>query len=130
MIEEFFRFLKLILQYKSEQRYDEALKAIDNAALALMKVKINEIESMTEQELDAYIRTNELREQQLEILADLIKEKAEIYYETNQIFSCELLFDRSLLLFRKAEDNTKNYSMDRKAKMEKIHELLFHLREG
>ena len=122
--------MRLILQYKSEQRYDDALQAIDQAALALMKINLQDIETMAEDDLQKYIAANDYREQQIEILAGLIREKAEIYYETNQVFSCETLFERALYLYEKAEGKTKDYSIGRKAKMDRIREMLFHLREA
>jgi len=82
MIEEFFKFLGQILKLTSEKRYDEALAAIDQAAHQFLKIDIDKIADSEDLQDDIFNK-NLLSTDQLTILAELLKVKADIYKETN-----------------------------------------------
>ncbi len=109
IIEEFFRFLGQILKLKSEKEYVRALDLIDQASKNFLKVNLNDI--VINEQLDKEILSN-LNFDQLRILAELLKAKADIFNETNSHFSATSYYQLSLGLFEYVHEGSKNYSVD------------------
>ena len=119
MIQEFFKFLGQIMKLKSEKQYQQALDLIDEAAQSFIKIDLNEI--MKNEDTINQILTNKLlTTDQLGMLAELLKIKADIYLDTNLRFSAITHYELSLAIYEQIHSESKDYSMDRVTKIESI----------
>lgn len=128
MIEDFFRFLSIILKLKAEKDYSQAFEVITETSEKLLKMDIIAL-SENEEEFSDFMESTTLQPEQIEILAELLKTKAEIHLELNQVFSTMNCFDKSLQLYELCQSQSKNYSIDRVKKMTDINLQLDRLRE-
>lgn len=124
MIEEFFKFLGQILKLTSEKRYDEALAAIDQAAHQFLKIDIDKIADSEDLQDDIFNK-NLLSTDQLTILAELLKVKADIYKETNFAFSANSHYIMALAVYEKVQQESPNYSLDIANKIDDLKLRLF-----
>jgi hypothetical protein len=127
IIEDFFRFLSVILKLRSEKKYTEALQKCDETSLSLLRIDMNTIEKLPSEELKEYVEGLSLAPQQIEILAGLLYEKSEIHYETNSVFSAKNSVDKSLLLYLIVSESTRNFSVDADMKIRRLKELAVDL---
>jgi len=128
MIEDFFRFLSVILKLKGEKDYKQAFEVITETSEKLLKIDIIAL-SETEDDLGDFVLNAAYQPKQIEILAELLKIKAEIHLELNQVFSALNAFEKSLQLYDQCQTQSKNYSIDRVKKITDINLQLDRLRE-
>lgn len=119
IIEDFFKFLAQILHLKGEKQYQQAVALIDEASMSLLHLNITELEK-TESDISKVIGEKQLNHDQIEILAQLLKVKADIYKETSARFSAINLYEKSLYLFEYVQNVSKNYSLERINQMGEI----------
>lgn len=128
MIEDFFRFFSIILKLKGEKDYEKAFEVITETSQKLLKIDIIAL-SETEEDFGDFLLNTQYPPEQVEILAELLKIKAEIHLELNQIFSAMNAFEKSLQLYEHCQAHSKNYSLDRVKKMTDINIQMDRLRE-
>lgn len=126
MIEDFFRFLKIILKLKEDKQYGQALDMINETAQKLLKLDINEVSSK-EEVFENLFESTALSLEQMEILAGLLKTKAEIHQECSEIFSAINAYEKALRIYTFCQEHSKNYSMDRVNKISEIRIILDQL---
>jgi hypothetical protein len=127
IIEDFFRFLSVILKLRNEKKYDEALQKCDETSMSLLRININNIEKLSIEELEEYVAELSLVPQQIEILAGLLFEKSEIYYETNSVFSAKNTVEKALILYQMIMESSKSFSVDMDMKIHRLKELAVDL---
>lgn len=111
MIEEFFKFLGQILKLTSEKQYVEALALIDQTAQRFLKIDLEEV--VNNEDVRSDIMNNRiLSADQLTILGDLLKAKADIYSETNRMFTAISHYQLSLSMYEQVQQESTNYSLD------------------
>jgi hypothetical protein len=128
IIEDFFRFLSIILKLKEEKDYTQAFEVIRETSEKLLKIDVIAL-SEDEDDFNNFLTNTPNQPEKLEILAELLKIKAEIHLELNQVFSAINAFEKSLRLFDQCQFQSKNYSIDRVKKMTDINLQLDRLRE-
>jgi len=126
MIEEFFKFLRQILKLTSDKQYDEALALIDQTAQRFLKVELDDIVNHEDVRIDI-LENHVLSNDQLTILADLLKAKADIYRETNHIFSAISHYQLSLDLYEQVQKESTNFSLDIANKMDDLKLLILNI---
>lgn len=124
LIEEFFRFLSIILKLRNEKKFDEALVKCDETAIALTGLALNDLEQYPGDAFSEYIDTLLFEKEKIEILARLLYEKTEIYIEKGSILSAKNTLIKSLLLFENVKATSKDYSVEREMKIQRLKELL------
>jgi hypothetical protein len=128
LIEQFFKFLAIILRLRNEKQYEQASALIDEAGQKFLNIEMN---TMVSSDMDTFIKHVDEKSftlDQFEILAELLKAKAEISVDTNHQFTAINLFDKSLYLFEQINEKSKNYSLLRVNKMVEIRQTLNSLR--
>ncbi len=121
IIEEFFTFLSRILKLKSGKEYEKALELIDEAAKYFLKINLNEV--VQNGQLNEEILST-LSFDQLKILAELLKVKADIFNETNLRFSAVSNYQFSLGLYEHIQSSSGNYSVEVADKILEIKRIL------
>mgnify|MGYP001227057550 CR=1 FL=1 len=123
IIEDFFRFLSVILKLRKEQRYDEALMECNETSLSLLRININTIENLQPEEFIKHVEGLSLLPQQSEILAGLMYERSEIYYASGDLLQARTAVEKALMLYRLNSGSTKTFSMDADAKIKRLLQL-------
>jgi hypothetical protein len=127
LIEEFFKFLSKILKLKEEKHYQQALALIDETSLSLLHIDLTGL--MTDEiSFSKITQDKALSLDKIEILAELLKVKAEISDETNAIFSAINLYEKSLFLFEHVQVTSNDYSMSRANRIQEITHSLLNLK--
>ena len=119
IIDEFFKFLARILKLKAEKDYDQAFQLIDEASLTLLKRDLNELIEK-DGEIERVIKEKSLTLDQIEVLAELLKVKADINLELSNNFTAIHLYTKSLFLLNYVHNVSKNFSTSRVDKMSEI----------
>jgi hypothetical protein len=118
LIDEFFKILARILKLKEDKQYSQALEAIDETSQSLLHIDIQEI---AENDVAfSQIITGPSSLDQVEILAELLKVKADIYQETHLPFSAINHYQKALHLFEFVQNHSKDYSISRDNKIKEI----------
>ena len=128
IIEDFFRFLSIILKLKGEKDYAQAIEVIRETSEKLLKIDII-AKSENDEEFKDFVLNTSFQPEQIEILAELLKIDAEIHMELNQVFSAINAFEKALQLYEQCQSRSKNYSIDRVKKLTEINLQLDRLRE-
>ena len=128
MIEDFFRFMSIILKLKVEKDYEQAFEVISETSQKLMKIDIKAL-SENDEDFENLLLNTSYPPEQLEILAELLKIMAEIHLELNQIFTAINTFGKSLQLYEQCQSQSKNYSIDRVKKITELNLQLDRLRD-
>ena len=126
MIEEFFKFLGQILKLTSEKLYVEALVLIDQTAQRFLKIDMDEVVNNEDVRLDL-LNKHVLSADQLTMLAELLKAKADIYSETNHMFTAISHYQLSLSVYEQVQKESTNFSLDIANKIDDLKLLLFTL---
>ncbi len=128
MIEDFFRFMSIILKLKVEKDYEQAFEVISETSQKLLKIDIKAL-SENDEDFENLLLNTSFPPEQLEILAELLKIMAEIHLELNHVITAINTFEKSLQLYEQSQSQSKNYSIDRVKKMTEINLQLDRLRE-
>jgi hypothetical protein len=126
MIDEFFKFLARILQLKGEKQYQQALALINEATQTLLHMDMNELDS-NEYDISRIIGDKKLSLDQLEVLAGLLKVKADIHLDTNNTFSAISQYGKSLYLYEYVQDTSRDFSLERVNLIKEINLALVNL---
>jgi hypothetical protein len=127
LIEEFFNFLSKIMKLKGEKQYDQALALIDETSFSVLHVDINELVS-NETFFSQITEDKNFSLDQIEILAELLKVKADINQELNAVFTAINLYEKSLFLFDHVQVTSKDYSLTRANRIQEINYFLLNLK--
>lgn len=128
MMEDFFRFLSILLKFKENGNYPKALEIIQEASEKLLKVNVNEFTEHEELFL-TFLADSEKSPEMIEVMAELLKVKAEIHLEQHQIFSAIHAYEMALKSFQEWEMRSRNFSQEKNNKMAEIRYQLEQLRE-
>ena len=120
IIEDFFKFLAIILKLKSEKLYQQALDATDETCEKLLHLNISHIES---EDYDISKATEEfgLNSDQTDILARLLKVKADIRLEMGNRITATRLYEKSHYLLEWLQNTSRNFSIERANLLLDIH---------
>lgn len=127
IIDEFFKFLARILKLKAEKDYEQAFQLIDEASLTLLKRDLNELIEK-DGEIESVIEEKSLTLDQIEVLAELLKVKADINLELSNNFTAINLYTKSLYLLNYVHTASKNFSTSRVDKISEINLVLMGLK--
>jgi len=127
LIDEFSKFLSKILQLQGEKHYQQALELIDETAKTLLHLNLNDFVNDEEAVMKS-IENKLFNFDQLEILAELLMKKGDIYLDMVNNFSAISCYEKSLYLFEYLQIHSKNYSVERVRKMEDINFTLMNLK--
>jgi hypothetical protein len=127
LMDEFFKFLAKILQLKSEKNYQQALALIDEASQALLHLDLNEL-AQNEEKFSMLTTGGKLSHEQIEVLAQLLKAKADISLETYNNFTAINLYEKSLFLLEHLQVVSKDYSLPRINLMREVNYHLMNLK--
>jgi len=127
LIEDFFSFLARIMKLKGEKNYQQAMILIDETAMSLLHLDINDL-MVNEASFLKITEDKNFSHDQMEILAELLKVKADVNRELNAVFSAVNLYEKSLFLFEFIQVTSKNYSLNRAKKIEEINYFLLNLK--
>ena len=128
LIEQFFKFLAIILRLRDEKQYEQANALIGEACQKYLYLEMDSLISIDESEMLKMVDEKHFSLDQIEILAELLKVKAEISLDTNHSFTAINLFDKSLRLFNLVNETSVNYSLSRVNKMMEIRQALKNLK--
>lgn len=128
IIDEFFKFLAKILQLKSEKQYQQAFVLIDEASQALLHKDLNEL-TEKDGEIERIIEEKLLNLDQMEVLAGLIKVKADINVEMSNNFTAINLYQKALLLLNTVQLTSRNYSITREQNIMELNNALSALKD-
>jgi hypothetical protein len=127
LIDEFFKFLAKILQLRTEKQYQKALDLIDEASATLLHTDLSEF--MEDDEvIRNLIESKSFNLDQIEILAELLKIKADINLDLYNNITAIRLYEKSILLFNHVQSSSKNFSLERIKKMDEINYTLINLK--
>jgi len=128
IIDEFFKFLARILQLKSEKQYQQAFVLIDEASQALLHKDLNEL-TEKDGEIERIIEEKLLNLDQMEVLAGLMKVKADINVEMSNNFTAINLYQKALLLLNNVQLTSRNYSITREQNIMELNNALSALKD-
>ena len=115
--------LRRILKMKEEKQQEQSGAFVREALMQEMKLDIEQVVVLEDDDFMSVIREHFTSENQLDQLADILKELGQ---DINQSFSPtkEAYLRKSLLLFTWLQESTTNYSYERKMKIQQILECL------
>ena len=108
---------------KEEKQQDQSGAVVREAIMQEMEIDIEQVVVLEDEDFLSVIREHFTSENQLDQLADILKELGQ---DINQSFSPtkEAYLRKSLLLFSWLQESTTNYSYERKMKIQQILECL------
>ncbi len=127
LIEEFGRFLRIILRLKNEQQFEAASLQLNEAADKLLQVNLDELVK-DPGNMEQIILVRAFNPDQSDILADLLFLRAEILLDTGQKITATRLFEMAKHLLEQIQEKSKTYSLDRIEKIRNIELFLKDLR--
>ncbi len=127
LIEEFGRFLRIILRLKNEQQFEAASLQLNEAAEKLLQVNLDELVK-DPGNMEQIILVRAFNPDQSDILADLLFLRAEILLETGQKITATRLFEMAKHFLEQNQEKSKTYSLDRIEKIRNIELFLKDLR--
>ena len=123
-IEEFAKVMSILLGLKRDENYPKLSELISESLKKYTSIEIDYIESLIDEQLiDILTSEKKLNDEQLKILADLLFEKADYYFNSQQNSELKLkginCYKKSyvIYLFLK-EQTTLTYSLDMHYKLE------------
>jgi hypothetical protein len=125
--EEFGVFLAKLFGLKKEKQWNELEQLVNSEGKAFTSIDIKEVEGISNDALvQTLTETNQLKEAQLKMLADLLYEKGLFYTEMIMPDESETAFRKALLIYEfiKANSLEIDFSLDMHFKMEAIIQLL------
>jgi hypothetical protein len=116
----FAKALADLLGMKSTGNLQEGIKSVNNLLQSELKTDINKISDLADHELLPFLANKNLRNNHLELLADLLFESAAEYSEEKRKNS----YSKALILYQFITENDITYSINRHLKIEMIASLL------
>lgn len=124
-IEDFARFLGVLLKLRKEGNHQVALQEIDEAYKGLLRVdKSVVVETPAEELIQALIKQNDIPLHKLKMLVDLLFEEGENLLALDHIAKSREAFQRSLILMNYVNDHDEVFSMEWMTKESRIQEFL------
>jgi len=127
IIDEFFKFLSKILKLKDAKEYQQAFLVMEETSQTLLHAGLNEFTEIQGLILP-FVSGKGLTMDQIEILAELLKVKADIEMDLFNNFSALNLYEKSLELLQHIQSNSKNFSLSRIEKIDDIRDILAGLK--
>ena len=111
--------LRRLLKMKEEKQQDQMEAVVREVLISEMKLDIEQVVVLEDKDFLSVVREHFTSENQLEKLADILKELGQ---DINQSFSPTKVayLRKSLLLFTWLQESTTNFSYERKIKIEEI----------
>ena len=130
-IEEFAKLMSILLWLKRDENYPKLSELISESVKKYTSTEIDYIESLIDEQLiDILTSEKKLNDEQLKILADLLFEKADYYFNSQQNSKLKLkginCYKKSyvIYLFLK-EQTTLTYSLDMHYKLDFLGKMIF-----
>ena len=125
--EEFGKFLAILFGMKSEYRWPELEKLINESSQKYTSLEINHVEKLNNTNLIQHLtEEKQLKETQLKMLGDLLYEKGIAYTKLLQEEAGRNAFVKAQFIFSHIKNNSLeiDFSLDMHFKMEAIEQLL------
>ena len=125
--EEFGKFLAILFGMKSNYRWLELVKLIDESSQKYTSLEINFVEKLKDDSLMHYLVVEKkLKEVQLKMLGDLLYEKGIAYTKMFKEEEGRNAFIKSQIIFTYIKNNSLeiDFSLDMHFKMEAIEQLI------
>ena len=105
-LEEFGKVMAVILNFKKNKDWENFEKELNLASIKYSLYELNKIEEMSLNDFKINVlgKTNTTNDEQ-KIMADLMFEKMNYYFETNEIEKAEMLKDKCILLYTFYKEN-------------------------
>ena len=122
LIEEFGTVLAKILGLKQNKQFQEAIDMIDETSLNYLKIRMNYVTSLSDKELiEVLEKDTELGSEMLGMLADLLKQQADIDLELGEKEKSRNEYQKALLLLNYLNSKELEvFSLDRMNKISTI----------
>lgn len=117
--------LKKIKSLKDEGKTESALEVVDQSYMKLLELKASDLES--EQFPDKLLDEKSLEFDELNVLAELLKEEGDIYYSLPDHKKSLLKYNQALDIFDYLNREEKIFSFEREAKISMILERIKHI---
>ncbi len=103
---------------KEQGDFKQARETVNKAYKKLLKVNLDEMnEILNDQIVEKLTNKYQFDNTQLGVLAELLKEEGDIYYEEGDFEKVKARFYKSLIIFEYLNQAEQVYSFDREAKM-------------
>lgn len=114
-----------LLGFRKRKDWEHAHEYIDEVSNDFLGIDINELKDINETDLLEFLtKQQEFTLDKIKILAELLKEKGETYYQQFDMNSALVFLNHSLILFNHVDQEEKTFSMERNQKIEFISQRL------
>lgn len=119
-LEAFLKFLAMIMGLKEKGNAAEAIEQLNGAFATYAGLSPEEIENTSEDTFIPFLsKEKKITTEQQEQLAELLYWKG-IFLNQNNEVQASLYFKKSLLLLQHLQNNSKDFSMEREARIKEI----------
>ncbi len=125
MIDEFGKFMSLIVGLKNEGKNDDALKKIDDVYEGMFGLDSKVLKSESADNILNYLK-NDLKfsEQYLQMISDLLFEEGLVYHESGDPLSTHNVLKKSRVLINYLMESRSTFSFDWYEKLRIVDEIL------
>lgn len=113
MIEEFGKFLSLVVGLKREGNYEDALEKIDNVYEGMLDLDPKTLKSVDAKELLDFLQNKKkFNNQYVKMIAELLFEEGQIYLETGDPISAQNVLLKAKVLINYLMESDATFSFD------------------
>ncbi len=125
MIDEFGKFMSLIVGLKNEGKNDDALKKIDDVYEGMFGLDSKVLKSESADNILNYLK-NDLKfsEQYLQMISDLLFEEGLVYHESGDPLSTHNVLEKSKVMINYLIESGSTFSFDWYEKLRIVDEIL------
>ena len=127
LIEEFGRFLQIIMGLRGGKQFGEAMDQLRLAGEQLLKIDLTGVPEGDEA-LRAFITDRGYDTRQTDLLSDMLLLQGELYMELGDPLSAIVSLEQAKFLYRWNDERSKEYSIDRVKKLETVEWHLLRLK--
>lgn len=120
-IQRLARLLARLLGFKDEGLFTKAFALVDEACLELSGLTSGQLTALTDEDFLELIQEKELKEEQLEMLADILMAEGEMLREPDGKYeSSQLRFRKAILLLNYLTGSRRQFSFERENKISRL----------
>jgi hypothetical protein len=117
-----------LIGFRKRKEWEHAHEHIDEVSNDFLGIDINNLKEIDSSEIVAYlIKTENFTLDKIKILAELLKEKGETYFQQLNVIDALVFFNHSITLHEFIDSEEKTFSLERNQKMEFIKERLSNI---
>ncbi len=117
-----------MIGFRKRKDWEHAHEYIDEVSNNFLGIDINEFKEIDNQELiDFILKKQNFTFEKMKILAELLNEKGETYFQQFDMIDASIFLAHSLTLFNYIDTEEKTFSMERNQKMEFIRQRLSNI---